>query len=218
MSKINIQVAPIVSIHQINHDLIIAKIESGYFNQQPSFFNISNVKQKYSNKSILDKIENTSHTAITDRCIHTNITGTKTESITTGVRAFKGKKGGRCYYCRLKFTHEPLGYAIAVQYKNDIPTYFIEDAMICGPRCVLKYIDYIKLPARHESQYRRLTNNMLEDKYGPNIIPAQDFRTLEVNGGTESKEVWENPNIKYTEVFGIMIIPIKREYKITVSK
>ena len=209
--SLRIKVAPKVSLHMVKHDAIMKDIDDGVYDKHPSFLSSHKPTSKTNTKkSILEEMTNTLHDGTKDTIVHTNTAGTKIYTVTTSTCAYKNIMGGTCYYCRRKFKTDPLGYCVGISFYQTDPVYLLEDRMICSGKCVMAYIDYIVLPAKTEDKIRRNTHQMLTDIYGCVPSPANDFRLLDINGGSLALNEWDKD--VYRCVHSPAIASVKREF------
>lgn len=141
--------------------------------------------------------------------------------------------GGRCEYCREDYTTETIG--IPLEYEeftiltnkgldDDKPVYklyytFWVDGKFCSFECVLSFV--LTMLSTHP-KYRDITykesDKLLKFMYKllyPNseeLRSAHDPRLLIVNGGSLTKEEWQNNKVFYKKTNNIIMIPVKVEY------
>jgi hypothetical protein len=143
--------------------------------------------------------------------------------------------GGRCEYCRDDYKTETIGIPIAykeftvltnksLDQNNNKPIYnvyytFWVDGRFCSFSCALSHIN--KLLSSHPKYidviYRdsdKLLKFMYKCLYpnNPPIKQAQDPKLLMINGGSLTREEWENPKYYYKKTSNIIMIPSKIEY------
>jgi hypothetical protein len=208
------------SLSPINMKLLVDNYLSGAYTEFPSYMNLgtSKLKRKKITGKLLDETTGTSHSNQTDICITTSVTGEVTRTVTTHIKSFKGKAGGRCFYCRRKYQHEALGVCIhpKICYKGEF-YYIVIDRNLCNPRCLLGHIETCKIPDCSEEKAMKYTIEMLRDCYGIEEVvkPAPNFRLLKENDGTEDFENWIDPLKEYEILAGRFITPSKFEFKVT---
>lgn len=141
--------------------------------------------------------------------------------------------GGRCDYCKEDFVVTSVGYP--VEYKettiltndsNDprqaryriLYTFWVE-GKFCSFECALGYVrNVLSRPADYRDTTLRDSERMLKSLYKlmhPNagiLRPAQDPRLLQVNGGSLTREEWQNNKHVYIRTDRILMIPAKVEY------
>lgn len=143
----------------------------------------------------------------------------------------KLQEGGRCNFCRQDFTEIAIGYPIKQQelsiltrnekdqeiYRN-IYVFWV-DGKFCKFSCALAHIRNMLAKS---SEYRdptmsdseRLLKQMYKLVY-PNsgvLRPSQDPNLLKINGGSLTKEEWENEKHVYIRTDKIIMQPVKVEY------
>ena len=141
--------------------------------------------------------------------------------------------GGRCEHCKYDFTEIAVGYPVAYQEltaltnETDDPknakyrilyTFWVE-GKFCTFECAL---GYIKLMLGRPANYRDSTINdserLLKLLYSltypnsPPLRPAQDPRLLQINGGSLTKEEWNNKKHIYIRTDRVHMIPAKVQY------
>ncbi len=129
--------------------------------------------------------------------------------------------GGRCEWCRLIFTCEVIGCAVAYKFEElldeeikQVHTFWTEGTF-CHPRCCLAHIQAFGLGRKdpfyiNAERYLRFMYHLSNP--GEELMPSQDYRLLIENGGTLSKEDFFNGNIHYTRSSNVLLIPAKVEY------
>jgi len=203
----------LVTVYGISTQNIYAKYIAGHYKKAPAFL--------AKRDTVAFKIPNNNHevsqSTQSSHCLHIDVTGETSHSITSGIVAFAGKPGGECYYCRIPYTTESLGYPIQPStVENGCRKFITTDNNICSPECLVAYINYIAFPSPAiRLMYMTWTLEMLRYGFGlTTVIPADDFRLLEKNGGTESSSTWITKRSKYQRMHDVIIIPSKFETKV----
>lgn len=208
------------SLSSINTSLLVNDYIAGKYTEFPSYMidlDARKIKKKKIAGKLLDETTGTSGSNQTDICVLDSVTGEVTRTVTTHTKTFKGKIGGRCFYCRLKYEHEALGVCVhpTIRYKEEI-YYIVIDKNLCNPRCLISHIETTKIPNCSEEKAMKYTVQMLKDCYGiEDVIPAPNFRLLKENDGTEDFENWIDPLKEYEILSGRFITPSKFEFKVT---
>jgi hypothetical protein len=142
--------------------------------------------------------------------------------------------GGRCGLCGDDFTQTALGYPIGYQEQimlcnqSDDPLkahyrliyVFWVEGRFCSFECTLGYIRLILArPADFRDPTLRDSERMLKMLFSltyPDIKtplrPAQDPRLLLSNGGSLTKEEWQDTRHVYVRTDRVLLIPAKVEY------
>jgi hypothetical protein len=207
-----------VTIYGINVSKLMKRYYAGEFYERPDF--ITNVQVYTDGKRVLADIKASSITQ-SNRHIHTNINGETTKTVTSNCSAFAGEFGGYCMYCRRTFETEVLGYVVDIDFQNDIEMFYMDD-VLCGPRCVLSYLDYINLSTKDRELYSYNTKRMFDIWFpGVEITKMPDFRTLKCNAGTEEEKDWLQNGYQLIEGHYIRpagAVNVKREFIVTETR
>lgn len=142
--------------------------------------------------------------------------------------------GGRCSFCNEDFTQTALGYPIGYreqlilvpnqeepsksQYR--IVYVFWVEGRFCSFECALGYIRLImSRPADFRDSTLKDSERMLKLLYSMSypdnkktLRPAQDPRLLQINGGSLTKEQWQDSRHIYVRTDRVLMIPAKVEY------
>jgi len=189
MSKSYVVPVAVISVNKVNIAQVAENLKNGMYKQNPSF-----LTKNTSTKSLTDAGKKNNISIFTDKLrIHVDITGTRHRSAAINVHT---TEGGDCFYCRRPYETKGLGYAVAidrVKTEEGIEKYYyVDDARICGPRCVYAWLQMLNISNSDRRKYLECTQEMFTDLYGEKEIkPAADFRLLKRNGGTETDEEWE---------------------------
>lgn len=203
---------PVVSLHNISPQEVLKNLKEGKYDVAPEFLRKSSMLS--SAPVVLANEHSVSRGTQTSVCVHVDVTGVVMRSVTTGNDAFEGRLGGECYYCRYPYTTEGLGYAIkpAVCKEGKI-VFFVADKGCCSLECLLAYLNYINLRPEVRRAYLDNTLDMIWQAFSlRGVRPANDFRLLQKNGGTETYEAWSSSRVSYKKAEGVIIVPTKYEY------
>lgn len=142
--------------------------------------------------------------------------------------------GGRCCLCGDDFDQTALGYPIGYQEQLILPNnqedplkaryrimyVFWVEGRFCSFECALGYIRLIlarpadfRDPTLKESE--RLLKLLFSLTYPDNktpLRPAQDPRLLQSNGGSLTKDQWQDTRHVYIRTDRVVLIPAKVEY------
>lgn len=138
--------------------------------------------------------------------------------------------GGRCDFCKEDFTNTAVGYPVGYQEQtllsnNDgaskyriFYTFWVE-GKFCSFECALGYVQLILAhPSYTRDTTIRDSEHLLKLLYklmyptSNTLRPSQDPRLLKVNGGSLSKEEWQDNRHIYVRTDRILMIPAKVEY------
>lgn len=140
--------------------------------------------------------------------------------------------GGRCDKCKEDFTCTSMGYPVGYQeitvLTNDdnstearyrVLYVFWVEGKFCSFECTLGYIRAVlSLPADYRDTTLRDSERMLKTLYkltypdAPPLRPSQDPKLLQVNGGSLTKEQWQDSAHIYVRTDRVLMIPAKVEY------
>lgn len=141
--------------------------------------------------------------------------------------------GGRCDHCKDDFTHTAVGYPVGYQeltaLTNDetdskkaryrVLYIFWVEGKFCTFECALGYVRIIlSRPSDYRDTTLRDSERMLKTLYkltyptAPLLRPAQDPKLLRINGGSLTKEEWQDNRHVYIRTDRILMIPAKVEY------
>lgn len=141
--------------------------------------------------------------------------------------------GGRCEHCKEDFTETAMGYPVGYQeltvLTNDdqdpkkaryriLYTFWVE-GKFCTFECALGCLrpilsqssDYRDTTLRDSERMLKMLYKFMYPTAGP-LRPAQDPRLLRINGGSLTKEEWQDSRHVYTRTDRILMIPAKVEY------
>jgi hypothetical protein len=207
--KTNIQ--PTFLLKNINSNILYEKYKSGYFNRP--------IKTKTPIESVRPILKTSS--------LYNNI-NLNTKVITSGeknVECFTKNGyimplGGRCQNCNIDFTQEQIGYPLAYECKYIVNQdcykqvhLFWTEGCFHSYSCCLNYIRKIKndnLMCDAEIMLKlmyRLTYNTDEPLHEDN-----DILLLIENGGSLSKEEFNNKNVSYVRTNSVIKIPAQVIY------
>jgi hypothetical protein len=141
--------------------------------------------------------------------------------------------GGRCEHCRDEFDHTVIGYPIGYQEQtiltNDstdprdahyrVLYVFWVEGRFCSFECALGYLrlmlgrpaDYRDTTLRDSERMLKHLHKLTYPTAGP-LRPAQDPRLLRSNGGSLSREEWQDQRHIFVRTDRILMIPAKVEY------
>jgi hypothetical protein len=145
------------------------------------------------------------------------------------VKQFLGGNGvrpqeGRCEYCLVDFHHEAAGYPVAYQEhtvkeqgRHRILHCFWDEGCFCSLGCALGYLERLRpgtgqdpLLAAAERHLRRLFS-LLYPQAG-SLRSHPDPRLLKSNGGSLTREEWEDGRYHYRRTDQVLLLPVKAEY------
>lgn len=141
--------------------------------------------------------------------------------------------GGRCEHCRDEFNHTVIGYPIGYQEQtiltNDstdpkqahyrVLYVFWVEGRFCTFECALGYLKVmLGRPADYRDTTLRDSERMLRHLHkltyptATSLRPAQDPRLLRSNGGSLTREEWQDQRHVFVRTDRILMIPAKVEY------
>lgn len=134
--------------------------------------------------------------------------------------SYKGKKRDvviRCHYCR-DDTKKAVGMPILIELGDDDTIIITPIGSYCNLSCCLAYaLDQLKLPKTMTEYdwHQVITNIMFIHRLHSDepLIPANDWRLLDINDGALDREEWENNSASYTILPSLIISPMKRLYQ-----
>jgi len=203
----------LISIHGVNPLKVYQDCIDGKYNDPPDFLTPTSSRD-YECRS-LDTIE-ISRLNTAPMCLHKDVNGETYRSITTEVGSFAGEQGGECIYCRYPFQGERFGYCCVAPYMDKGQrTYIVRDKKNCSPECLLAHLRSLRIPEHLYLSYRDWTMDMLKHGFGlANVVPADDYRFLEKNDGTQSYAAWTAKRGKFKKMTDVIILPSKEEYRL----
>lgn len=204
-SNIILETVPIVSISNVDVKSIESNISK--YSDKPSFL-IGDESKKVSVASTLIG------PGRKDRIVISSRTGSRTEVIVTGTDNDDENKIKECFYCRLPYKCRSLGYPVICSIINGQTVYYVKDKRICSPGCLLSHLESINLSIEEREKYKKLTWEMFEKLYKDvdSIVPADDFRVLEKNGGSMKESEWTNKNIRAKKEEDCHLISLQEHY------
>lgn len=141
--------------------------------------------------------------------------------------------GGRCEHCRQDFDNIVVGYPIGQQEQtvlmNDtddpkqaiyrVLYVFWVEGRFCSFECALGYLrlmlvrpaDYRDTTLRDSEKMLKYLHKLTYPTAGP-LRPAQDPRLLRSNGGSLSREEWQDQRHIFVRTDRVLMIPAKVEY------
>lgn len=124
--------------------------------------------------------------------------------------------GSECDYCKLEIKGLPVGPVVDVIVADDGIFHMIDAVFDCYS-CVFAYIEErMRYAGNADCWYRDVhprTVEMFSRMYpSAKVVPANDYRLLERNGGCLTEEQWRSTAYRYVEM-GIKFAPVKRLYE-----
>jgi hypothetical protein len=230
------RVTPTFLLKGLDPNRLLADYQAGFFTRQPTIKSKITIAQ---NTTILAPTYGTTNHSpifcVKDRNNCSIIIATTGHSDFEVFTRTGGQLpiGGRCEHCKEDFTEVSVGYPVAYQENmvltNDDPNpknahyrilyVFWVEGKFCSFECAL---GYIRIILSHQSDYRDTTirdsERLLKLLYklmyptAGVLRPAQDPRLLRVNGGSLTKEQWQDNRHVYIRSDRILMIPAKVEY------
>lgn len=218
VSPVKIVSSPLVSIHGICLEEIYAEFSQGKYVATPEFFPTLVAPAKYL-PSMLTKGVFSMHNT------HSTVDGELFRSTPINCDDKTEESPKECFYCRYEYTGYSFGYVCKALYKStlastpsgkQVTTFVTTDNRICSPECTLAHLLSIRFPSERE---RGLcvdwTMQMFKLAFGMDkVIPADDYRLLEKNGGKESQSTWVAKRSKYQFMQGYQILTKSQAYRI----
>lgn len=110
----------------------------------------------------------------------------------------------RCNYCCRDFVVSGEPYKIITGFSSDGKPTGIDQ--FCHKRCA-----YAAAIETGNQEYINYTRNMYADD-DEELIPANPWRLLKINGGCMTSDEWENPKYQYIKM-PFTVIPVKTGYE-----
>ena len=141
--------------------------------------------------------------------------------------------GGRCEYCRDDFQHIAVGYPVGYQEQTILTNncedprqaryrvvyVFWTEGRFCSFECCLGYVrTVLSKPADYRDTTLRDSERMLKHLHKLTyptaglLRPAQEPRLLKSNGGSLTREEWQDQRHVFIRTDRILMIPAKVEY------
>ena len=137
-------------------------------------------------------------------------------------------QGGFCPSCEKHYTHESVGYPIAMQENNimcpvenvyKLTYVFWVEGAFCRFECALGFLrKNFSRYTNYQDQSTRDSEELLKFLYklmypnGPRLRPSQDVRLLERNGGSLNDDEWNDNSHVYVKTDRVLLLPMKSEY------
>lgn len=136
--------------------------------------------------------------------------------------------GGFCPSCEKMYSHESVGYPIALQENNimcprenvyKITYVFWVEGSFCSFECALgylrrnfsRYVNYQDQSTRDSEELLKFLYTLMHPDAGP-LRPSQDIRLLERNGGSLTEDEWNDASHVYVKTDRVLLLPFKSEY------
>lgn len=191
--NLNIARGTTFTLFSLDVNNVIEKYYAGYF----ASVQMPEINIVFSNMDISTQIVNNDQFSIRNRSGTGNIIVLDNSNIIDNDTL-------RCNYCRRDFYPQGEPYKIITGFtSNNEP---IGMDIFCHRRCA-----YAAAIESGDQEHINHTRNMYADK-GTNLLPANSWRLLKINGGSMSSEEWENPKFQYVKM-PFVVIPIKSGYE-----
>lgn len=123
-----------------------------------------------------------------------------------------------CEWCRLRFTHQPVGIPVKAEYLPGQIVFYTEGCF-CDTPCALADVLRSKGPAVKYQNIMfadcetllRIMNAKLKNT-DEILYPAPHYRLLKRNGGSLEDHEYINRTVQYVSVPGIIIQPAKEQF------
>lgn len=230
------RVTPAFLLKGLDPNRLLADYQSGFFSRQPSTKSKIKISQ---NTTILAPTYGTTNRSpvfcVKDRNNCSIVIATTGHADFEVFTSTGGDlpTGGRCDHCKDDFTNIAVGYPVGYQeltlLTNDDPnpknahyrvlyTFWVE-GKFCSFECALGYVQLLlSRPADYRDTTIRDSEGLLKHLYkltyptASPLRPAQDPKLLRSNGGSLSKEEWQDNRHIYIRTDRILMIPAKVEY------
>lgn len=230
------RVTPTFLLKGLDPHRLLADYQSGFFSRQPS--NKSKIRIAQNTTILAPTYGTTNHSPIFSVKDRNNCS---IIFATTGHADFEVftrtggslPTGGRCDFCKDDFTDIAVGYPIGYQeitvLTNDDPNpknahyrviyIFWVEGKFCSFECALGYVqlllarpsDYRDTTIRDSERLLKLLHKLMYPTVGP-LRPAQDPKLLRSNGGSLTRQEWQDHRHIYVRTDRILMIPAKVEY------